>query len=173
MLLHKGNMWEVFAIADLFLITSNATVKQTGCLVMGRGIAREARDRFKGLDYKLGKMIQELHCVEGRYGLLLPEPWDIPLGSFLSPYEDEDQQNMERKRRKIGCFQTKYRYDQDASIALISFASRKLKQFALKNAEAQIHLNYPGIGNGNLEKSAVLFYLEDLPDNVHIWERSQ
>jgi hypothetical protein len=52
-----GDMWTAFDEATLFLLTTNATIKRNGALVMGRGIARQARDRFPGLDAALGKQI--------------------------------------------------------------------------------------------------------------------
>jgi len=34
----------------------------------------------------------------------------------------------------------------------------------------RIDLNFPGIGNGKLPRHQVLYLLEDLPDNIHVWE---
>ena len=59
MKLRQGDMWSVFSEADLFLITANATLTLQGKLVMGTGIAKEARDRFPGLDQALGKAVLE------------------------------------------------------------------------------------------------------------------
>ena len=42
-----GNMWDSWDDADLFLITTNAVIKVNGELVMGRGIALEARQRCR------------------------------------------------------------------------------------------------------------------------------
>lgn len=46
-------MWTAYDDADLFLITTNSTLKKNGVLVMGRGIARQACDRCPGLDTAL------------------------------------------------------------------------------------------------------------------------
>jgi hypothetical protein len=48
MKLTNGNMWSAYPQADLFLITTNSTLKNDGCLVMGKGIALEAAQRFPG-----------------------------------------------------------------------------------------------------------------------------
>ena len=48
MQLFTRNIWEVYQETDKFLFTSNGIVKQDGSIVMGAGIAREVRDRFKG-----------------------------------------------------------------------------------------------------------------------------
>lgn len=39
----QGDMWSVYDDADLFLITTNSTLKKNGALAMGRGIAQQAR----------------------------------------------------------------------------------------------------------------------------------
>jgi len=63
-----GNMWEALARVDYFIVTTNAIVKQNGAVVMGRGIAKEMRDKFPGVDKAIGKAIRE----KGQdYGLIL------------------------------------------------------------------------------------------------------
>ena len=101
-----GDMWTTFTETDLFLITTNATIKRNGALVMGRGIARQARDRFPGLDVALGKQIKnvcgnpstQLRSGQGQYGLLVSPRWP---------------------RAKLGAFQVKRHYSQLASLELI------------------------------------------------------
>lgn len=39
------------------VITTNGTVKRGGACVMGRGIAKEAKDRYPGLDMSIGHTI--------------------------------------------------------------------------------------------------------------------
>ena len=53
-----GDMWTAYTAADIFLITTNATITTRGALVMGRGIARQAKERFPGLDTALGTHVQ-------------------------------------------------------------------------------------------------------------------
>lgn len=64
-----GDMWQQYEQADLFLITTNSALRRDGALVMGRGIARQARERFPGLDAALGQEIQQ-RC--GSLGVLWP-----------------------------------------------------------------------------------------------------
>ena len=40
----RGDMWTAFATADLFLITTNSTIRKDGALVMERGQSRQSRD---------------------------------------------------------------------------------------------------------------------------------
>src|SRR4051812_45989121 len=51
-----GNLWTY--PADVICITTNGFVKANGQCVMGRGCAREARDRFPGLAERLGALIK-------------------------------------------------------------------------------------------------------------------
>lgn len=41
-----GDIWQVFDNADLFCITTNAILDKNGELVMGKGIAGEAKKAF-------------------------------------------------------------------------------------------------------------------------------
>ena len=146
MRLRTGDMWLVFDEADLFLITTNATLTVHGKLVMGAGIAKEARDRFPGLDVALGKAV----IARGsRYGLLISPDWP---------------------RAKLGAIQTKLHWKDPAQLSLISEAVGRLTLWCKAHPSAQVHLNFPGIGYGNLPRAQVLKLLEPLPDTVTIWE---
>ena len=51
-----GNLWDY--PAQVRAITTNGFVKNNGECVMGRGCAKEARDKFPGLAIYLGQMIK-------------------------------------------------------------------------------------------------------------------
>lgn len=150
MKLDYGNMWNVYGKADAFLITTNSTIKRNGALVMGRGIAKEARDRFPGLDLALGSRIMREYGNKGIYGLMLSERFP---------------------EAKLGAFQVKLAYDDPAELWLIRKSTAMLADFAKNNPELKIHLNFPGIGNGRLAIQAVMDIVEILPDNVTLWQR--
>lgn len=103
---HRGEMWSAYGDADLFLITTNSTLKQSGALVMCRGIARQARDRFPGtsaplstsLDLALGREIAAVCGHLGHYHLLVSPRWPAA---------------------KLGAFQVKSHYARPASPTLI------------------------------------------------------
>ena len=54
MQLQYGNMFEAFNEADLWLFTANGVIKRNGALVMGAGIAKTVRDKWPGIDLKIG-----------------------------------------------------------------------------------------------------------------------
>ncbi|MCP4427946.1 MAG: hypothetical protein GY803_25965 [Chloroflexi bacterium] len=144
-----GDMWSAFDTADLFIITTNAAIKQNGALVMGRGIARQARNRFRGLDKALGQQILHTCGNKGKYGLLVSPRWPAA---------------------KLGAFQVKRHYSQPASLELIRHSTSMLCAWCADHPDAQIVLNFPGIGNGKLLRSEVLPIVQQLPDVVTIWE---
>lgn len=147
-----GDMWTVYAAADLFLITTNATITVRGALVMGRGIARQAKERFPGLDVALGRQIQALCGSQGVYGLLVSPRWPAA---------------------KLGAFQVKQHYSQPASLELIRHSTAALSAWCVAHPDAQVALNFPGIGNGRLRREDVLPIIAQLPDQVTVWEYPQ
>ena len=147
----QGDMWSVFDDADLFLITTNSTLKGGSNgprLVMGRGIARQARDRFPGLDIALGRHIHADCGHLGRYGLL------------VSP---------RRPAAKLGAFQVKTHFAPPASLDLIQFSTSALCAWCRSHPDARVHLNFPGIGNGRLTPAGVRPIVMQLPEIVTIW----
>jgi hypothetical protein len=152
----QGDMWSVYHESDLFLITTNATLKQNGALAMGRGIARQARDRFPELDLALGQRIQSVcgSSVDARrsglseYGLLVSPRWPSA---------------------KLGAFQVKYHYRQPAKLDLIARSAEALAVWCEAHPQARVHLNYPGIGNGRLGPVVVWPLVARLPEMVTLW----
>lgn len=138
-------MWSAFDGADLFLITTNSQKKVGGRLVMGAGIAKEANERFPGLDLLLASRIPNL----GVYGLLVSENWP---------------------ERKFGAFQTKIAYKDESPLWLIHYSALMLDKFIRDNPVMNVHLNFPGVGLGRLDKEHVLPLIDFLPDNVHVWQ---
>ena len=144
-----GNMWTAYEAVDLFLITTNSTLKKgTQALVMGRGIAQQARDRFPGLDAALGKQILSICGSQGQYGLLVSPQWP---------------------QARLGAFQVKRHYSQPASLELIRQSTTALCAWCVDHPDAQIGLNFPGIGNGRLRRETVLPMVRQLPAQVTIW----
>lgn len=68
-------MWTAYTAADLFLVSINSTIRRDGALVVGRGIARQAKERFPDLDVALGRQVQALCGSQGIYGLLVNPRW--------------------------------------------------------------------------------------------------
>jgi len=145
-----GDMWSAWDTADLFLITTNSTYDKDGCLVMGAGIAGQAAKRFPRLPCTLGERLRSMNAEDkGIYGLLVSTMWP---------------------QAKLGLFQTKRDWQDSASKVLVIISTNMLVEWANEHPDAQIHLNYPGIGKGNLSEEEVFPIIERLPENVTIWK---
>lgn len=143
-------MWSVFHDTDVFMITTNPIRRKDGAVVMGRGIAAEAKERYPDLPYDFGVALAGLH----------PEIDQRNVG-MIGRYEYTD----------IYFFMVKDHWKEPAKLDII-----KQSVFYLKHGfdweDKRIDLNFPGIGNGHLAREDVLPLLQDLPDNVHIWEKA-
>lgn len=60
-----GDIWDKFGIVDAICITTNGFVKSNGAAVMGRGIASQAKEKFPGIDLKLGYFINSYGNIPG------------------------------------------------------------------------------------------------------------
>jgi len=142
----KGNMLNHLDECDEAFITTNSMVRKDGRLVMGRGIAQQARDSLVDIDLDFGHLIQELCGTLGEYHIL------------QSTYYP-----------KVWAFQVKYHWADKASLPLLARSVEELKDFAEQH-DFEIFLNFPGIGNGQLNRDDVFPLIAQLPDNVTIWE---
>lgn len=146
MKLCKGNIWSIYDKTDLFLFTSNSTLKANGALVMGAGIAEEVRDNFPGIDLAIGNYITANNYIGRKYGLI------------LSPHG-----------HKIGAFQTKIDWRHKSTLALIQYSTDMLHDIAYQYK--RIDMTLPGCANGGLTLEKVLPIIQQLPDNINIWTR--
>lgn len=150
-------MWSAYEEADLFLITTNSFLRKDGCLVMGAGIAKEARERYPGIDERLGRFVKMMCGHKGIYNTLISPNWP---------------------RAKLGIFQVKRDYAEPADLVQIGRSLRALKlrmvqYFQETGCSMDVHMNFPGIGCGGLEPDHVRPLLESLPHHVHIWRREE
>jgi hypothetical protein len=135
------------ARTDVLIVTGNATLKANGAVVMGRGAAKELRDRVPGIDRSFGKHIAR---SSGPYGLVL-------LPQLTGP--------------TLGLLQVKRNYWEPADPELIRNSLGILATVARASPERRFDLNYPGIGNGRLAREVIEPLLNVLPNNVHVWAR--
>lgn len=152
---HTGNMWTAYPTTDLFLITTNCILRQDGALVVGRGIAQQARDRFPGLAASLCQ--RSLDTCGGTSPLLRASPGKC--GLLVSSHWPE---------AKLGAFQVKHHYRLPTSLELIRHSTAVLCAWCAAHPDAQAILNFPGIGNGRLRRETVLPIIAQLLKQVII-----
>jgi len=148
---------ELWLPCDMHVVTTNSTTRRDGALVMGRGAARQAIGKFDWLQQAAGKHILQTCKSGGFYGFIwfVPRNWDA-------------NANLETD---IGLLQVKYHWSSEASVELIGRSLVVLSQFADAEPDRQIRMNYPGIGNGRLQRGDVESTLKLLPDNVTVCYR--
>lgn len=141
-----GDMWNAYNEADLFCITTSASLNRQKHLIMGKGIAAEAKKRFPDLPQRWGPCAK----FNPTYGLIaLPDT-------------------------KLAAFQTKLTWDANAQPQLIAQSVAALVEWCKAHPNAAVQLPYPGIGYGGLSEREVFPLLAPLkPYNVTVWRRRQ
>jgi hypothetical protein len=147
-------MFGEYQDSDLFLVTTNSFVRNDGSLVVGAGAAKQARQEitddggYQFLAQGLGGRVKRTCGHLGTYGLLLSEGYPSI---------------------RVGIFQVKRHWKTDAKLELIGASAMQLLKWTCKRPDARVDLNYPGIGNGGLDKDRVTPIVQELPDTVRVW----
>jgi len=149
-----GNLWDY--PADFFVITTNGTLKQNGRVVMGRGCAKEARDRFPGTDFELGIRVKA--C--GNHVFVLPN------GIVTFPvkhnwWEMADSELIVRSAHELVEFADDFGHVLvNAPDDLIPYIDTSTPTFVMPR---------PGCGNGGLNWSEVKPLIETIfDDRFHV-----
>lgn len=154
----KGNMWDWWTKVDHWLVTTNCIVKRNGALVMGAGLAKDVRDRWRHLDTPVDVQLgQAIQTAAGRqYSKVCKS--DFTYGVILG--------------RKLGIFQVKHHFKDSADLHLIRHSAEMLAAEATANPSKVYALNFPGIGNGKLSYRTVHDVIcHVLPDNVLVFTK--
>lgn len=155
MKLKNGNIWDMLSQdKTVIFVTTNAMLDSKDELVMGGGIALQAKKHFPLLPYLFGKYLKESGKVMDEYGLL------IHPSTFTAT----------REISKVCAFQTKINPWHDSTLDIIDTSVSMLMSMANTHNDFTFHLPFPGVGLGNLTKQEVLPLLECLQDNVIVWQ---
>lgn len=153
----EGNFWD--ETADWYCIPTNGFVKKNGCAVMGRGLALQARTRFKGIDRVLGQRLE----TRGNHVLTM---WKQVLPKEKGYEED--------RVFSILSFPTKRDWRDDADPELIRRSCRELHliweeaQLVSKKVN-RVLLPRVGTGNGRLRWGEVRsIIVEELPEDSFV-----
>jgi len=131
-----GNIWETDC--DIICVTTNGVVKSNGELVMGKGVALQAKQRYPILAKRLGNMVS----------LYENKP-------YLIVYDNI--------KYDIISLPTKYHWRDKSDIELI-----KNSLIIIKNMISEDHtiaLSRPGCGNGGLKWEDVKKVIEPILDD--------
>jgi hypothetical protein len=141
----QGDLWDQVAPGAVICITTNGHVTSTGRCVMGRGCAKEARDRLSGVDRIIGGLIR-------RYG---NRCFRLPIGEAADGSD----------RWQLVTFPVKHHYADKADSMLIVQSAEQLVEMADKFGWQHVFLSRPGCGNGRLEWPDVRDILRDILDD--------
>ena len=129
--------------ADAICFTSNGIIKKDGRLVMGAGVAKIFRDRFKDLDLIAGKLIS----TNGNICQIIA---DRDIVGNICP---------------IISFPTKNHWRHMSDILLIKKSATELMSIVQKNSWSKVALSKPGCANGGLNWNDVSKVLEQIFDD--------
>lgn len=132
----------------MFIITTNGVIGDSGELVMGTGIAKEASKKIKGISKICGEKILEkgTPASDSYYNYKY-------FYYFLPILENEDKNHF-------GIFQVKLDWKNKASIDIIEKSCQKLVKYMDNHSSTTFRMNYPGIGAGKLSRHEVEPILE-------------
>jgi hypothetical protein len=122
MLEMKGNLWTIHDRGCIIVVTTNGVLNHQGRAVMGRGVAKQAADRFPNLPWRLGDWI--------RYH-----------GNYAHYFESLSLITMP----------VKHYWHQKADLNLIARSAEYLMQIANVFRLQEVYMPRPGCGNGNLQ----------------------
>lgn len=159
----QGNIWDMVGEGDAIVITINGDLTKEGRLVMGAGIALEAKQRIKGIDRIWGDYVARkgLH-VTGLFPVHFNPRWDAY------------------------AFPTKYHWRDKADIDLIVESAKQLVEIEAKEQAVVERLRYsqpdkqwndvhpniwlprPGCGYGGLRWEDVKPLLDPILDDRYV-----
>jgi len=144
--IHKGNIWSLRK-DHAIVIPTNMGWKKDGTNVMGRGLAKQAAERYRGLPKLLGKE----YGIAGAFGLMKANN-DPPVVRTQEP-DGVELIFVPSKKLVIPAYLS---WKEKADLALIRKSLEKLKRIHLgRTRKPKIAIPLIGTGNGQLPKSLV------------------
>ncbi len=151
----RGNLFN--SKVDAVIITTNGFVKKDGTAVMGRGVAREAAQRWPFLPELLGAaLIDSGNIVH----------WLASQSQVLAGYDGTYD---------LVSFPVKHNWWEKADMDLIRFSAKQLIRLADKRGWESVALPRPGCGNGRLDWVLVKSAIESILDDrfIVVWDGSR
>lgn len=129
-----GDLWEYHEKGFWVAVTTNGMVGRAGQLVMGRGTAKGAKDRFPGIDKTLGDLVLQKGNI----------PFFFPGFRIVS-------------------FPVKHAWYEPADLPLVERSAKLIaKEWKSSYQGIDLYMGRPGCGNGKLKWSWVQPIIEDI-----------
>ena len=159
----KTDIWSYWGVADALCITTNGSVKANGELVMGRGIALEAAQRFPGMAFHLGRQVREGgNKVRVVNGTTIPLGTPTALVAFPTKLgdvrvtADNITEVLPQFRKGLRPGQRIPGWQLYSSFPLIIASLKELSELAEEYNWNSVVLPPPGVGNGGLDFNQVV-----------------
>lgn len=147
------NVWEILTKQDWLCITTNYGWKKDFSNVMGRGIAREASQRFKNLSLIYGKHCRNYYETTKSKIIPIVAYSNLNLIMFATKALKEDNPHLS--------------WQQNSSLIQIKHSAITLKAWIIENEiDSKVYLPRPGCSNGKLDWREVKPLVDNLPQNV-------
>lgn len=140
-----GNIWAYKA--DFICVTTNGSVNRLNQAVMGRGVAKQAAERYPWIRDALARYL----CTIG-----LKVTRILPYDTRIQP--------------PLIAFPVKHHWNMNADLNLIQASAQQLDHIIMDMSwqDMIFALPKPGCGNGGLRWEDVKPVIDFLPDNVHV-----
>lgn len=141
----KDDLW--ISRDSIILVSGNSFITKEDKLVMGKGAARQMKDRLPGIDLYLGNYIRNTCEHLGFYGVALAT------------------------NCANGVFQTKFHFKDNSKLEIIKQSVYVLNKFLEEYPDFKVSMNYPGIGLGNLKEEQVYPIIVNLSNRITIYKK--
>jgi hypothetical protein len=142
-----GDLWDYLKMGAVICVTVNGQVNRDGANIMGRGCAKEAKQRYPWVAHRIGRYIQGYgnRCFK----------IDMKFEVNKPPYGDWT----------LISFPTKHHWRDDSDPGLILQSAEQLVEMADKFDWNEVICPRFGAGNGNLPWDSVKEMLDSVLDD--------
>ncbi len=133
---------------NITIFTANGVLDKSESLIMGGGNALAARLAFPQAPKLIGQELKDNYTPDKgvyTFGVLTLDgiPW---------------------------AFQSKLHWKDNSPLSIIEMSAKMLDMYAKAEKNITFHLPFPGISLGGLKREVVLPLIQNLPDNVLVYE---
>jgi hypothetical protein len=166
----KADIWAYWGVADALCITTNGSLKAGGELVMGRGIALDAAQRFPGMALHLGRQVRQ-NGNKTQVVMGTTVPMGTPTALVALPTKPGDvrvkttEEVMPQFRSQVRSGQMVQGWKMFSTLPLITRSLTELNQLADEHKWQSIVLPPPGAGNGGLDLNMVVGLCKEMLDD--------
>ncbi len=142
-----GNLWDYLKVGAVIAVTTNGVVNRDGANIMGKGCAREARDRCPGVAYRIGYLIKQ-------YGVRC---FNLPMDTIIG--------QAPGGRWTLVSVPTKHHWREDSDPELILQSAEQLVEMADKFGFTEIICPRFGAGLGRIPWESTKELLSQILDD--------